>query len=284
MMVDLCGVESIQAAILASPVFAWRITESKPVFSESGYLKSTSIFDGTNVDNKEEASKRFGDWAEMILSGNPNNNKVYYLTLADNNTNEIGRKKRIEPITFSFSLVSPYINNPNPYTRSGFSFPAGGKKDNSFEAPQELSQDSGKNYALMLELEKLRWENEMLRQSIIGDDINIDDDMEEDEEEEEKENIFESFFSGVVNSPPEEQTNVQRQFSSIIEGLASKLTGINNNPELDALKQIKAAAPDADKLIIKLGEIAKNNPEQMKEFVSSLLITFNTQSSTESST
>jgi len=99
---------------------------------------------------------------------------------------------------------------------------------------------------------------------------------DEEEEEEEKTNPFESFFSGVVNAAPEVQTPMQKAVSDIISGFAAKLVQ-SKSPEAEALEQIKATAPDAGKLLVILGQKAKENPDQIKEFVSQLLTTFNSE-------
>lgn len=130
------------------------------------------------------------------------------------------------------------------------------------------------DYSVLLELERLKWENEQLRASILDDLESDDDDDESDDDEESPGNVFESFFSGVVNAAPETQSPIQQSVARIITGFADSLTKNQVNPQImAALETIKGAAPESEKLIIQLGEIAKSNPAQIKEFVSTLLTT-----------
>jgi hypothetical protein len=270
------GINAVLKRLEASPVFTWKIYQEKPTFNDSGkIIKGNLLYDAHHVNNKEESAEVFQNWAELLIN-TPAEGNTYFMVISEPEAGEIkpGRKPKAEPQQVIFTLYGGQIGEAAPASFVGNGFPAGGSTSTT-NAPAEY-------YELLKRVSILEAENTNLKSSIINDAEDLEDleevedleDLEDDEEEEEKENPFTSFFSGVVNAAPEVQTPMQKAVSDIISGFAAKLVQ-SKSPEAEALEQIKATAPDAGKLLVILGQKAKEDPAQIKEFVNQLLTTFN---------
>jgi hypothetical protein len=268
------GTHAVISRLEASPVYTWRIYGDKPTTNESGrIIKGSLMVDGHHVTSREDSIEYFEKWADTV-KGTPAESNTYFMIISEPEAGEIkpGRKIKAEPQQVIFTLYAAQIGEPAPPSLVVNSFPAGGRS-NANNNPEEY-------FELLKRVSILEAENTNLKNTIINDPEDLEDleDLEEDEEEEEedKPNPFESFFSGVVNAAPEVQTPMQKAVSDIISGFAAKLVQ-SKSPEVEALEQIKATAPDAGKLLVILGQKAKENPDQIKEFVSQLLTTFNSE-------
>lgn len=265
------GTHAVISRLEASPVYTWKIYADKPTTNESGRIvKGSLMLDGHHVTSREDSIEYFEKWADTLI-GTPAESNTYFMIISEPEAGEIkpGRKIKAEPQQVIFTLYGGQLGEPAPASLVANSFPAGGRSNQS--------NNQEEYFELLKRVSILEAENTNLKNSIINDPEDLEDleDLEEDEEEEEeKENAFESFFSGVVNAAPEIQTPMQKAVSDIISGFAAKLVQ-SKSPEAEALEQIKATAPDAGKLLVILGQKAKENPEQIKEFVSQLLTTFN---------
>jgi hypothetical protein len=268
------GIHAVLKRLEASPVFTWKVYADKPTTNESGrVIKGTVIYDAHHVNSKEESAECFENWANLLIN-TPAESNTYFMVIShpEEAESKPGRKAKTEAQHVIFTLYGGANSEDNSASFVAFKSPAGGSNNNT-NAPEEY-------FELLKRVSILEAENNNLKSSIINDAEDLEDleepeDLEdEDYEEEEKENPFTSFFSGVVNAAPEVQTPMQKAVSDIISGFASKLVQ-SKSPEVEALEQIKATAPDAGKLLIILGQKAKEDPAQIKEFVNQLLTTFN---------
>lgn len=269
------GIHAVLKRLDASPVHTWKIYADKPTTNESGRIvKGNLMVDAHHTTTKEESAELFEDWANLIIN-TPAESNTYFMVIArpDEESSGAGRKMKTEPQQVIFTLYGGG-NNSEDSSSSFVAFKSpGGASNNGTNAPEEY-------FELLKRVSILEAENDNLKSSIINDAEDLEDleepeDLEdEDYEEEEKENPFTSFFSGVVNAAPEVQTPMQKAVSDIISGFASKLVQ-SKSPEAEALEQIKATAPEAGKLLVILGQKAKEDPAQIKEFVNQLLTTFN---------
>lgn len=267
------GTHAVISRLEASPVYTWKIYGDKPTINESGRIvKGSLMVDGHHVTSREDSIECFQNWANSVIN-TPAEGNTYFMVISEPEAGEIkpGRRAKAEPQHVIFTLYGGQIGEPAPASLVGNSFPAGGRSN--------ATNNQEEYFELLKRVSILEAENTNLKNTIINDPEDLEDleDLEEEDEEEEeddKPNPFESFFSGVVNAAPEVQTPMQKAVSDIISGFAAKLVQ-SKSPEVEALEQIKATAPDAGKLLVILGQKAKENPDQIKEFVSQLLTTFN---------
>jgi len=270
-MVDLVGIDAVKQVIKAAKFHQFVIHETRPTFKD-GLCNSPNIWDATNADNQDDAALKFQLWAETVLNSNPNNHKIYYLHLGIfKQEGTTGAATRYNPTICAFVLQG-HLNPAQqvPYIQSAMSSPAGGRavSDSEPNAPAQFSNHTNEHYKLMLELERAKWENDQLRASILQDD-NEDDDDDDDEDED----IIDQFF-GSDEAPG---TNpIKEALGKIVLNFAEQMTAAKPEQEvIKAFDKIKTAAPDAGKLLIKLGEIADQNPAQIQEFITQILTTLN---------
>ena len=264
------GIHAVIKRLESSPVHTWKIYADKPSINEIGRIvKGNLLYDAHHAANKEESAELFENWADLLIN-TPAESNTYFMVISrpDEDEGKPGRKIKTEPQQVIFTLYGGSQEDNGQPSFVPFKSPAGGSSGTT-NAPEEY-------FELLKRISILESENINLKNSIINNEEDLeemDEDLEE-EEEDEKENPFTSFFSGVVNAAPEIQTPMQKAVSDIISGFASKLVQ-SKSPESEALEQIKASAPDAEKLLIILGQKAKENPAQIKDFVNQLLTTFN---------
>jgi hypothetical protein len=270
-MVDIVGIDAVKQVIKSAKFHQFVIHETRPTFKDY-VCNSPNIWDATNADNQEDAANKFQQWAETVLNSNPNNHKTYYLHLGIFRAEgTAGQPPKYNPTICAFVLQGHmHPVQHNNYIQSAMSSPAGGRAASESEpnAPAQLSNHTNEmdHYKLMLELERARWENDQLRASILEEDDDDDDDEEEAD-------IIEQFFG----SDEATGTNpIKEALGKIVLNFAEQMTAAKPEQEvIKAFDKIKAAAPDAGKLMIKLGEIAEQNPAQIQEFINQILTTLN---------
>lgn len=266
-MVDIVGIDAVKQVIRAGKFHQFLIHETRPAFKDYQCI-TPSVWDGSNADNQEDAANKFGAWAETLLNSNPNNHKQYYLHMGImKQEGTSGAATKYNPVISSFVLQGHVTHAPAPI-QSAYGSPAGGRAGSDSEPERPVQYASPTNemdhYKLMLELERARWENDQLRASILED---------EDEDEDEEEDIIEEFFG----SDEATGTNpIKEALGKIVLNFAEQMTAAKPEQEvIKAFEKIKTAAPDAGKLLVKLGAIAEQNPAQIQEFINQILTTLN---------
>jgi len=151
--------------------------------------------------------------------------------------------------------------------RPGARSPKGTSEISCFRLTQEeineqpvIQQNPNNNLSeeyvkLRIEIERLNWEKEQLQAQL----------LDQEEEEEEEEEGSGSLFGINLDSP------IGQSIGEIIAGLAQTVTkqviGSGTNPLMEALQTIKQTNPKAEQVLIKIGEIAKSDPEQIVQMI-----------------
>lgn len=189
---------------------------------------------------KDEKVKALETWAAQVQDSGENGSTIFYLEIYYKGKNE--RPSEILP----FRLGD---DEPEP------------------EAPAAPAPAPAANVNtdLALQLARLQVENERLQRELL--EQQLDEEEEEDEDEEEPASIF-----GI-----DESTETGQAIGTLIKHFAGVLTGAGN-PVMAALDKIKKTAPEAEALLIQLGTLAEQRPEEFRTFVTELQKNLNPQS------
>jgi len=269
--VDLLGIQSVASVIRQSKLPRFFITRY-----EAG-KGSTPLFEVSDSTNVETAVKRFIEWGNTVLLGNPNNDNKYEIVLHEKDyenlqeeelqTNGVPKRDRLHRVRFSFMLRQPMIgentaiiNGMPKYMQPQYT---------PLPPPQQI--DTSKYISVdefnsrlqeKLVLEKMRMELEALKKER----------KEEEEEEEEQPSaltkigslMLERLFPIAPVSNPNTNTN-----NVAINGFADF-----NDDELDridaAIDKMRKIDPEIILHLEKLANISEKNPQQFMGLISML--------------
>jgi hypothetical protein len=274
MQPDLIGIDSVCKAIEQAPYFQWRIHARNPAISKDGGIDESAVkYAAIDIENHQTASEMFRNWAELVTKHNPNNTNVYWLEMCRlNHTSKPGAPQKYTPLIQTFVLGSMYmqsgqtpsINAPN--MQGPAPAPAPAAINGAALASNGYNQ---KQVDIMLENQRLQIENERLK---LERELLEEEDDEDDEEEDDDNDLLGSI--GVKD--PEMKSVLYTHLGQIAAHFAAKLTGgaamagADSNVISD-LQAIQKAAPEAGQVITRLAKIAKSNPDQVNEFINSIL-------------
>jgi hypothetical protein len=115
--IDVIGIQSVASIIRQSGLPRFFIIKGDK------HLQSTPIFEVWDSSSTEVAQKKFIEWGNTILSGNPKNDQKYEIILHDQtlivddeDLAENGKPKRARKnrVSYSFTLIAPLNSMGNP--------------------------------------------------------------------------------------------------------------------------------------------------------------------------
>lgn len=229
----IIGKEAIISIIENSPYYQFKIHSSKPITKDAQDI----VKNATTCKTKEECIKQFDNWADTYLNASNNPGHTFYIELFQWNT--LGRNRSKNPTRYIPEIIPFRLEDIEAAEVSGVE-----------ETPSEALIEA------RLKAARLEWELDQLKAQQLEDD-------EDDEEDEDNGSLF-----GVnLNS------EFGQEFGTVLLGLAKQFTsnlpgtGASANPLIEAFQSMKNLNPKTEQIIIRLGQMAKDKPEDRKSVV-----------------
>lgn len=231
----IIGKEAIISIIENSPFYQFKIHSSRPLTKDAHDVVKNAI----SCKTKEECIKQFDSWAETYSNNSNNPGHTFYIELFQWNT--LGRNRSKNPKQWLPEIIPFRLEEAEPAEVSG-----------TDETPSEALIQA------RIRAERLEWELEKLKAEQLEDD--------EDDDEEDEDNG--SLFGVNLNS------EFGQEFGSVLLGLAKQFTanipgapGAAANPLIQAFQAMKNLNPKTEQIIIRLGQMAKEKPEDLNAFL-----------------